>query len=185
MKKNKALEAHICIFNDPPQICECFVAGQKAQLIRACSCTTCSKGTLKKDCQCFPMSCDDCLKVRTKEVKTVQPQEKDYKQDWEKTFCEKFCGITVSHECHGAWCRECNIDTQDIKEFISSLLEQEGPMEGGVSAWMAFGRKYSYYNYFAQQILDQCKTEHDKHCGSDVIDWFEMTKKKVLNPPSI
>ena len=31
---------------------------------QGCTCKICSEGTLKKDCECFPLSCEQCLKVR-------------------------------------------------------------------------------------------------------------------------
>ncbi len=52
----------------------CAVPKTPEQFYPSCSCETCRLGTLKKDCQCFPMSCPDCLKIRTQKL---QEQFKD------------------------------------------------------------------------------------------------------------
>ena len=93
-----------------------------------CSCETCSPGTLKKDCQCFPMSCQDCLKIRTtmKQDKRVKNRIIEYllREGRSQKELAKYCGVTP--QMVNMWCsNKYNPNAENsakIVDFFGGLI---------------------------------------------------------------
>lgn len=92
---------------------------------------------------------------------TSAPQKPPQQEnaEWEKRFCEQFCGSVKPHEygdCHGA------LSFSSVKSFIRDLLSaerQKRELPMGVSQWMNHGKEYGYWKYFEQKTREEafCK----------------------------
>jgi hypothetical protein len=114
----------------------------------------------KENNDIYSMACGGGVVQEELDRCDLQRGSEELKKEWEREFEQEF-GIHFTPS-----------ELQFAKSFISSLLSKQQDTPMGYSAWVAYGKKFGYHDYWKEMTRIALQEEFAKMVEIDLIKHF-------------